>query len=390
LTKTHTFVDSLYSDEATIVFVDQASESQLNLVFETDLRRFVPVLLDRLAKAGAVGVIFDFVFDRSWLVLAEGFLRMLLAMVGAILFCLASTLKFRRASWLAPLFAVAWVATALSLFFTLNILLPMVPVLAAVAATIARLAGSERLSLRANLHEVIGFDPSILESFRANLSKSGDVSVTKKACILCSDIRGYTSFVQTNDVSDVTAIMREYLSAMESIISDNGGYVNKYVGDEIVAVFGFPYDETRMCDRAVDAGKQMLSCVASLVTGWHATNTPHFNRIGIGVDCGDVTFLEVGSAKRQFDIIGNAMNGSARLQELTKTADPPFYISQESLGDLEQARLPGYRAETGTIQDPMHDIWPSHPEFEIAGSYPIRGQGERLVYKLIAYREKLE
>ena len=86
--------------------------------------------------------------------------------------------------------------------------------------------------LRSGLRRAIGFDPELVNRFRRQ-AKSGVVQA--KVAVLCADVRDYTAFVSRTDPDQVTAVMNEYLHAMEEIISSERGYVNKYVGDEIIA-----------------------------------------------------------------------------------------------------------------------------------------------------------
>jgi len=88
--------------------------------------------------------------------------------------------------------------------------------------------------------------------------------------------------------------------------------VNKYVGDEVVAVFGFPLSGDRCEERAVAAARAMLQTMESLHRSWTERGMPSIRRIGIGLDRGSATFAEVGGrTKSQFDIIGNCINGAS-------------------------------------------------------------------------------
>ena len=115
----------------------------------------------------------------------------------------------------------------------------------------------ERRLLRIGLSRAIGFDPQLVEQFRRELGKNG-TAVEKNVCVLCADIRNYTTFVSQNDAEVVTRIIDDYLKKMEETITDRGGYINKYVGDEIVAVFGFPLSEEGAASRCAQTGLAML------------------------------------------------------------------------------------------------------------------------------------
>jgi class 3 adenylate cyclase len=109
----------------------------------------------------------------------------------------------------------------------------------------------------------------------------------------------------------------------------------------------------------------MLLKLSSLVIKWQEENQPHISAIGIGLDFGPVTFLEFGGrSKRQFDIIGNAINGASRLQTLTKTYDFPVVVCSEF---VEQLRAADVFDESDSC-------------FTYIGACPVKGQGERTLY----------
>ena len=171
--------------------------------------------------------------------------------------------------------------------------------------------------------------------------------------------------MKANDIDAVTAVLSEYMAEMDSVIVQHGGYVNKFVGDEIVAVFGFPLDESDMCTRAVKASLSMLSGLSKLIQKWDRKGAAHVKAIGIGLDVGEAAFLEIGGGtKKQFDIIGNPINGAARLQALTKKVKIPFVVSQELIEGLRSQQSSAVLVE----------------RFELVGTVPIRGQGERMIY----------
>ncbi|MBT3271760.1 MAG: adenylate/guanylate cyclase domain-containing protein, partial [Spirochaetales bacterium] len=219
-----------------------------------------------------------------------------------------------------------------------------------------------RRRLSAGLRKAIGFDPELISAFRR---KAQDGNVLTDVAILCTDIRSYTNFVADTEPGVVSSVMSEYLHVMERAISSHGGYVNKYVGDEIIGIFGFPLSDEAAAARSVECGIAMFDVLGDLISAWEQKGIRHFDHIGMGIDFGTVTFTEVGGRSRtQFDIIGNAINGAARFQSLTKDVGCPLVISNEVVREL-------LNDDRGSAV---------RGRFNPIGSYPIRGQGERLVY----------
>lgn len=289
------------------------------------------------------------------------------------LFCVAAScmvffyVKGRSLVFLDILYPVAWAIITIVLSILANTMVPVLPAFAGILLFRIVFRLNERVYLQARLKTAIGFDPAMLSNFQRIAAQSGG-KVIKSAAILCSDIRDYTTYVKNNSRDSVALVVGEYMTAMEEIIIENRGYINKFVGDEIVAVFGFPKDESSACCRAILSALQMLAKLEELKKGWIEEQYPHFQAIGIGVDYGNATFLEIGGkTKRQFDIIGNPINGAARIQALTKEVQTPFLISKEARSDLSADFIQNLPCEVSSI-----------------GTSPIRGMGNRDIYKIIA------
>ena len=220
-----------------------------------------------------------------------------------------------------------------------------------------------RVSLTASLRRAVGFDPVLVESFRRE-SRRGGGQVQREVCILISDVQGYTRLVSQAEPARVATVMGEFLAGMERAIVAGGGYINKYVGDEIIAVFGFPLSGERREIRAVEVGLTMLAELESLKRSWTLRNLPLLEGIGVGVDAGPAVFAEVGGrTKSQFDIIGNCINGASRIEGLTRDHGRPMLISAEVRRGLSGAPQLLER-------------------FESLGLISVRGQGDREIFGL--------
>jgi class 3 adenylate cyclase/CHASE2 domain-containing sensor protein len=239
----------------------------------------------------------------------------------------------------------------------------LTPLAAAFAAALVLHWIARRRALSRALSRTMGFSAGLIEAFRREQARAGG-HLEREVCVLVADVRDYTRFVSSHESRQVATVMGEYVSAIEGVITSQGGYVNKYVGDEVVAVFGFPLSDERREERAVAAARQMLRAVETLRRSWAERGVPAIERIGIGLDRGPATFAEVGGrTKSQFDIIGNCINGASRLQTLTKTLETALVISEE-----------------------MHRALTANPGLQAAftriGETAIRGQGTRMLYVL--------
>jgi adenylate cyclase len=157
------------------------------------------------------------------------------------------------------------------------------------------------------------------------------------ATILFSDIRNFTATTAGVPSKEVLAWLNRYLTAMGEVIKQNRGFLNKFIGDGIMVIFGAPLTEGTQQDacRAVRCAQQMLSAVDQ----WNATKSPNDPplKIGIGIHTGQVTAGNVGSPDRlEYSAIGEAVNLASRLESLTKDFKTSLVLSpatQEQVRD---------------------------------------------------------
>ncbi len=281
--------------------------------------------------------------------------------------------RLRRLTLIAMLIGAALVPTALFVVWRL-----WVPYAATVGFTIlaaAYVTVGQRISLARNYRTSLGFDPALLEEYNHSV-KSLTEGVEREATVLCADVRSYTQFVTDNRPDEVQRVMTTYMAAMEELVDREGGYINKFVGDEIVAVFGFPMEEADAEHRATKCAHSMLERLIELNAEWSVDALPILEGIGVGVDSGGLRFTNIGGIRRiQFDIIGGAVNGASRLQGLTKQMARPLIVSAEvataqRVYEVEQAD-PLSESESTAEQD---------ASLVFIGEVMIRGQGRRRLF----------
>ncbi|MBA3543324.1 MAG: adenylate/guanylate cyclase domain-containing protein [Chthoniobacterales bacterium] len=141
------------------------------------------------------------------------------------------------------------------------------------------------------------------------------------ATILFSDIVGFTSLTENADPEALVKQLNEYLSRMTTAVFENGGTLDKFIGDAVMAVWGNvrsrgPTEDTRMAARAALSMRRELR---KLNTAWHAQGIAPF-AIGMGINQGDVLGGNIGSQeKADPTVIGDAVNLASRLESLTRT-----------------------------------------------------------------------
>jgi adenylate cyclase len=191
----------------------------------------------------------------------------------------------------------------------------------------------EKKLMEAERRQIMGlFERYVSADVAAEIWKRRDEIVLggeeRVATILFSDIRGFTAMTAGVPSHEVLAWLNRYLTAMAEVIKENRGFLNKFIGDGIMVVFGAPLTEGAREDacRATRCAIEMLERMDK----WNATlpaGQPEM-KIGIGIHSGTVTAGNVGSPDRlEYSVIGEAVNLASRLEALTKDFKSPIVIS---------------------------------------------------------------
>jgi adenylate cyclase len=141
------------------------------------------------------------------------------------------------------------------------------------------------------------------------------------ATVLFSDIVGFTSLTEHADPEALVKQLNEYLSRMTKAVFDNGGTLDKFIGDAVMAVWGNVRSQGKIADTkmAVRAALTMRRELWDLNANWFGRGIAPF-AIGIGINQGDVVGGNIGSSeKADPTVIGDAVNLASRLEGLTRT-----------------------------------------------------------------------
>jgi adenylate cyclase len=158
-----------------------------------------------------------------------------------------------------------------------------------------------------------------------------------RVTVLFSDIRGFTSISERMDPQNLVALLNEYFTEMVTIVMDEGGVVDKYIGDAIMVVFGAPVPKPGDAVNAVRAAVRMRRALHDLNDRLVARGLPAL-RTGIGIHTGDVVAGNIGSERRmEYTVIGDAVNLASRLESSTKELGVNVLISQDTYDATEAA-----------------------------------------------------
>lgn len=152
--------------------------------------------------------------------------------------------------------------------------------------------------------------------------------------VLFCDLRGFTTFSEQADPQQLVDELNAYFDAMVTAISQHGGTVDKFIGDAVMAVFGGLIPLAQPAVAALDAAVAMRAALVELNKRRAAAHLPIWAH-GIGLHFGPVLQGPIGSTERkEFTVIGDTVNTSARLEAMTKELGQDVTISQAFYAQL--------------------------------------------------------
>jgi adenylate cyclase len=257
---------------------------------------------------------------------------------------------------------VLCLGAALEAYNHLNLYLPTFPGLAGLNVTVLfgltwdfTLERLEKTRMRRMLERYVSTNVVSELVDRPQAFQQSLGGVLKPAAILFSDLRDYTGFSARREPHVLVEQLNEYLSAMVECVFRYGGTLDKFIGDALMAVWGNVRSDGVREDtaNAVRAALAMREELARLNERWRERGWPEL-RAGIAVNQGDVVVGNIGSARRmEFTVIGDVVNVTWKMQELTKKLQSPVLVSRSVsrllIEDFELCSL-GHRSIPGHDQ----------------------------------------
>ncbi|HOD54549.1 MAG TPA: adenylate/guanylate cyclase domain-containing protein [Candidatus Cloacimonadota bacterium] len=144
--------------------------------------------------------------------------------------------------------------------------------------------------------------------------------------VLFSDIRSFTTYTESHDVEDTVSMLREYLTEMVNTIINNQGILDKFVGDEVMALFNTPVPIENHALKACYCAMEMIDRLRLLQDKWRSEGREIIN-IGIGINTGMAVVGNLGSEQIfDYTAIGDTVNLGARLEALNKNYNTKNHI----------------------------------------------------------------
>jgi adenylate cyclase len=171
--------------------------------------------------------------------------------------------------------------------------------------------------------------PSVVERLLAGPAEfKGDI---REICVMFLDIRNFTANARTRSPETVVEFLNANFAFMIEAIDRHGGFINKFLGDGFLAIFGAPLDDPGAASHAVEAAREILAEIDR--RGLSEGSWPL--RVGIGLHLGPAVTGNVGSPRRkEFTAIGDTVNLAARLEQLTKEYPARLIVSDTVMAAL--------------------------------------------------------
>lgn len=169
----------------------------------------------------------------------------------------------------------------------------------------------------------------IVEKFEEIMEKGQE----KKVTILFSDINNFSTRSENLAPERLLELLNEYFREMVDIVIRNRGVVNKYVGDEIMVIYGAPRSEEKQAYLAVKTAVEMIKKLRDM----KKEGGEGFYEIKIGIHTGNVITGFLGSQKRlEYAVIGDNVNIASRVEGLNKSLGATILISEDTYREFEK------------------------------------------------------
>jgi adenylate cyclase len=208
---------------------------------------------------------------------------------------------------------IALATLAFQHFFVLPLLEPIASGAAAIGAAVALRLGVADREKRFLRHAFgLYLAPDVIDRMTSSGALPTLGGETREVTMLFSDVVGFSTLSEAMKPEEIVSLMNGYLTSMSEAIERAGGFVDKYVGDAIVAIFGAP---VRSADHAIEAVAAALDCQRRL----EAFNRDHASPIQhrIGLNTGEALIGNIGSRRRfNYTAFGDNVNLASRLEQV--------------------------------------------------------------------------
>jgi adenylate cyclase len=296
---------------------------------------------------------------RSTFLTEIGAMQWLIMLLLTVVIALA--LPRLRLKWGIPLMVVLFVAylaisfVAFDRGLILNLVYPPLLLVITFVASVITMIAMEQSDKRF-VKDLFGryVSPQVANQI-LSLADAGNLQLggeQREATIMFADIRGFTKLSESMPPKDIVHMLNAYLSIVIDRVLANGGMVNKFAGDSIMAVWNAPQVQEEHARLAAKAGCEIQHGLAELQE--RDTSLPRA-QFGIGINTGQVVAGNVGSTGRtEYTVIGDAVNLASRICSATPATEvwigPETHRQTEQLAECITLALQSFKGKTELVQ----------------------------------------
>lgn len=261
-----------------------------------------------------------------------------------------------------PLLPAAATLAAYQLGWWLPLVMPLLALLAAMLLTLLAnyvTEGRQKRFIKGAFQQYLS--PTVIEQLLRQPERLRLGGERRELSIFFSDLEGFTSISEGLDPEALTALLNDYLSAMTAVIHEEGGTVDKYEGDAIIAFWNAPLEQPDHARRAVRAALRCQQQLAEMRPDLQQ-RCGHELKMRIGINTGPAVVGNLGSSSRfDYTMLGDAVNLAARLEGANKAFGIYTMISRDTavaagLLDADGGRKAGDRGAQGGAEAVLREI----------------------------------
>jgi len=258
-----------------------------------------------------------------------------------------------------------WAVIVIS-YFNTGLVLPLLDPIIAAAITLSATLGFRFIVADKDKRLIknafgLYLEPAIIDQMMAAGDSPELGGEERELTVWFSDIAGFTSISESLEPHELVEFLNQYFTAMTSIVKEHGGFVDKYVGDAIIAVFGAPQSDP---EHALHAVQSALACDKRLKELENSFALPDGLKVTarIGINTGEMLVGNIGSSDRlNYTIMGDAVNLAARIEGVNKMYGTTIMASDTTIAqcgdniqvrELDTVRVKG-KATPTTIYEPL-------------------------------------
>jgi adenylate cyclase len=286
--------------------------------------------------------IYDTLVNREWIRPVNPWIQALLLVLAGVLLGLTVP-RIRPRYTLLGVFIlwIAWIVTAFVFFdhgYVLDIVWPtLVLFFAYVVLVLERWLDTE--AQKRDLRSAFGryVSPSVVDSIIRDPDKLKLGGDRRRMTVLFSDLRGFTTLSEGLTPEKLVEVLNKYLDEMTNIVLDEGGVLDKYIGDAVMAFWNAPLDQPDHALRGVRCAVRMRDRLKAMNADGEFPKGIEL-KVGVGLNTGEMVVGNIGAELRfDYTVIGDSVNLASRTESLCKEYGAEILVTQNTVADLGDA-----------------------------------------------------